>query len=117
MTDLLIIEDEASLREVFTMALRLEGFEVCAAGGAQEALKQLETFTPDLVILDLSLPQINGWDLLALLRERCQAPVLVMTANTDETTRRRAHHERVDGLLFKPVGVDEILKTIQKILA
>ena len=117
MTNLLIIEDEVSLRDVITLALRLEGYEVRGVSGAQDALEQLETFTPDLVILDISLPQISGWELLPLLRVRSQAPVLVMTANADEATHRRAHHERVDGLLFKPVGVQEILKAIQNILA
>ena len=74
---------------------------------------------PDLVFLDLSMPQISGWDILKVIRNDprlCEIPVVILTANADEDTRRRALQEHVDALLVKPVQLDEILDVLANLL-
>ncbi|MCD4686823.1 MAG: response regulator [Anaerolineae bacterium] len=119
MLDLLIVEDEDAFRDFMSLALKMEGYRVKTAATGSEALDLLQDARPDLVILDLSMPQISGWDILQFIRgepELCKIPVVILTANADEDTRRRAMQERVDALLVKPVRLDEILDVLQNLL-
>jgi len=116
---LLIVEDEGAFRELITMALTFEGYEVRSVENGWEVLETMRKSQPDLLILDLSMPRFSGWDILHSMRADPlfqHIPVLVITANADEVTRRRAQTERVDGLLIKPVDIQEILAALQRIL-
>ena len=116
---LLIVDDEDSFREFVEMALNIEGYSVFAAGNGQEALTVLQSVHLDLIILDLCMPCVNGWDVLACARRETvnrHTPVLVLTALADAETRRRSMQERIKKLLVKPVSVDEIIDAIESAL-
>jgi CheY-like chemotaxis protein len=117
--ELLLVDDEASLRESMVLILELEGYEIRAVGSGAAALDALRDSVPDLLLLDLCMPGISGWDVLDAMRanpDLADVPVLVLTAYSDEETCRRAEDARVDGLLTKPADVPDILRAIQKIL-
>jgi CheY-like chemotaxis protein len=120
MPTLLIVEDESAFRQFISLALHMEGYQVCPIESGERAIEVLQNVLPDLVILDLSMPYINGWDVLHFMRSvphLTATPVLVLTANADENTRRRCQQEHVDWLLVKPASLDEILDAVQHALA
>lgn len=120
MPKLLVIEDEATFREFMALALNLEGYDVQSVSDGETALEALGDRLPDLVLLDLSMPNLSGWDVLHHIRDAPDLrhlPVVVLTANADEETRRRSAQERVDALLIKPVSLDEILDVLQRLLS
>lgn len=119
MLDLLIVEDEEAFRDFMSLALSMEGYHVRTAATGTDALGLLQATCPDLVILDISMPQISGWDILQYIRSEStlrEVLVVILTANADEDTRRRAIQERVDALLVKPVRLDEILDVLKRLL-
>lgn len=119
MPNILIIEDEATFREFMSLALNMEGYHVESVSSGEAALRVLNEKPPDLVMLDLSMPDVSGWDILQHIRAMpslSQLPVVVVTANADEDTRRRSHREHVDSLLVKPVSLDEILAVLENLL-
>src|SRR6478735_535559 len=106
----LVVEDEARLAELLRQGLQEEGFAVDLAASGEDALDWLEAMTPDLILLDLMLPGISGFELCRLLRSRGNpTPILALTA-------RDAVSDRVDGLdagaddyLVKPFAFAELL--------
>jgi CheY-like chemotaxis protein len=120
MPTLLIVEDESAFRQFISLALHMEGYQVHPVDSGERAIQVLQDAPPDLVILDLSMPYISGWDVLHFMRSvphLIATPVLVLTANADENTRRRCQWEHVDRLLVKPASLDEILDAIERALA
>ena len=120
MPTLLIVEDESSFRQFMSLALQMEGYQVHSVENGERAIQALQTAAPDLVILDLSMPDISGWDVLRFIRgtpHLVTMPVLVLTANADIDTRRLCQHEHVSQLLLTPASLDEILDAVQHALA
>jgi len=109
---ILIIEDDESLRGVWRTALRLEGFEVIEAGDGLEALKLIEASPPDLVLLDLGLPVVDGVsvrkDLAAQVFSR-NIPIVVITGSTDDLA-----YLDVNCVLRKPVTVDHVVRVVHR---
>ena len=88
---LLVVDDEPSIRELLTASLRFAGFEVFPAADGAEALKLAEQYRPDLVVLDIMLPDLDGFTVTRKLRERGRdVPVVFLTARDDTRTRSRA---------------------------
>ena len=109
---ILIVEDDAALRGLWRTALRLEGFEVVEAGDGLEALKLIEASPPDLVVLDLGLPVVDGLsvrkDLAAQVFSR-HIPIVVITGSTEDLT-----YLDVNCVLKKPVTVDHVVLAIRR---
>ena len=80
---ILVVEDDAEIADVLRRTLRAEGHEVRTAGDGEKALEEAAEFLPDLVILDLGLPKIDGVEVLRRLRESDDVPILVLTARTE----------------------------------
>lgn len=119
MPRVVVVEDEAIFRESITLALRLEGYDVRSADNGAQGLITIQNFLPDLVILDLSLPQMDGWQVLHRIRQDpalWSTRVLVLTASADELTRLRSEAEQANLLLVKPVSLDEIFNALQVML-
>ena len=119
MSRLLIVENDKVYRQFLSLALEMAGYLVHAAGSGAEAIEMMRDVSPDLVLLDLSMPKVSGWDVLHYMRDQAslkRVPVVILTANADETTRRQTLAERVNGLLVKPVSLDEILAAIENLL-
>jgi two-component system response regulator AdeR len=115
---ILVVEDEADLVWVVRFNLELEGFRTYVASNGQAALDLLEEVTPDLILLDLMMPVMDGWAVLHEIRRRGMhgVPVVVVSARTSQGDRRRAEDSAVDAFVAKPFDMDELLTTIRELL-
>ena len=109
----LVVEDEAEIRRFVRLSLELEGFEVHEADGVQRGLIEAGTRRPDLVILDLGLPDGDGVDLIRDLRGWSDVPVLVLSARTAEDDKIGALDAGADDSLVKPFGAGELLARVR----
>lgn len=112
----LIVDDEPMVREVVTRYLEQDGFGVAEAATGDEALTKLDAFRPDLVVLDIMLPGINGLDLLTGIRAERDLPVIMLTARADETDRVIGLELGADDYVIKPFSPRELTARIRSVL-
>ena len=112
----LVVEDDEAIADVLRRSLRAEGHEVQSAGDGAEALLAAERFSPDLVILDLGLPRLDGIEVLRRIRADSDVPVLILTARTETEDRVQGLDEGADDYLPKPFERDELLARIRALL-
>jgi two-component system, OmpR family, response regulator MprA len=105
----LVVEDDEPIADVLRRTLRQEGHEVRSAGDGVEALAVAEEFVPDLVILDLGLPKLDGAEVLRRLRAESDAPILVLTARSELDDRVEGLDSGADDYLVKPFERQELL--------
>jgi two-component system, OmpR family, response regulator MprA len=98
----LVVEDDAEIAQALQRSLRMEGYEVRIAGDGDAALRESEAFNPDLVVLDLGLPKVDGMDVARLLRERGDVPILILTARDAVDARVEGLDAGADDYLVKP---------------
>ncbi|WP_191487294.1 response regulator [Pseudomonas sp. FEN] len=110
---ILIVEDEANIRRFIGIALRDEGFQVFEADSSKRALIDAASRQPDLVIVDLGLPDGDGKDLISELRGWMSVPILVLSARDRESEKVAALDAGADDYLVKPFGVPELLARIR----
>ncbi|HEX7687396.1 MAG TPA: response regulator [Burkholderiaceae bacterium] len=110
---ILVVEDEAELRRFVALSLGREGFDVHEAGGLERALIEAASRRPDLVLLDLGLPDGDGVDFVRDLRTWSQVPVVVLSARGDERDKIEALDAGADDYLIKPFGVGELLARVR----
>lgn len=116
---LLLVDDEPGLRQAVQAYLEDEGFTVHAASNAREGLEMLQRISPDLVISDVMMPQVDGFQFLQQLREdpRFQAlPVVFLTARGMTTDRIQGYQAGVDAYISKPFDPDELVAIVSNIL-
>jgi two-component system phosphate regulon response regulator PhoB len=116
---ILIIEDERALTEVLTYNLQREGYESIVAHDGQEGLRKAQTLLPDLVILDLMLPTVNGLDICRELRAGDRTrhiPILILTAKAEETDQVVGFSMGADDYVTKPFLVKVLLQRIKALL-
>lgn len=120
MTDrkrILIIEDNQNLAFGLQNNLEIEGYRVQVAGSGKQGLEAVRTAPPDLVVLDLMLPQLNGFDLLRKLREGgLHTPVLILSARGEEVDKLRGFRFGADDFVTKPFSILELLARIEALL-
>ena len=114
---ILIVDDDATLRHLFSEYLRCEAFEVVAAASGQEALRLAYSERPGLVILDVMMPGMDGWETCARLRELSDVPVILLTAKSSETDKLRGFRLGADDYVTKPFSFAEMAARIQAVLA
>jgi len=113
----LIVEDDEEITRVLTRSLRLEGYDVGAAGDGNAALEQARSFSPDLVILDLGLPGLDGIDVARRLREASDdVPILILTARDALESRVQGLDTGADDYLVKPFERQELLARMRALL-
>lgn len=112
----LVVEDDEAIADVLRRSLRAEGHEVQSAGDGAEALTVAERFSPDLVILDLGLPRLDGIEVLKRLRAEGDVPVLILTARTETDDRVEGLDSGADDYLPKPFERAELLARIRALL-
>lgn len=116
-TRVLIVEDEPPIRRLLRTSLASQGFLVTEAATGHSALAEIERAEPDLVILDLGLPDIEGNELIRLLREQGSSlPILVLSSRADERGKVEALDLGADDYVTKPFGTDELLARIRTAL-
>lgn len=112
----LIADDDVSVQESLAQVLREEGYEVLCGRDGNEAVRQAITRLPDLVLLDLHMPNRDGWQVFDVLERLCPLlPVIVITARPNQYPR--AVGLGVDALMEKPLDIPILLKTMQRLLA
>ena len=112
----LMVEDELSITEPLTEALAREGFDVQVAASVQEALEQTEAELPDLVLLDVMLPDGSGFDVCRSLRRRSEVPIIMLTARGEETDRIVGLELGADDYIVKPFSAREVAARIRAVL-
>jgi two-component system, OmpR family, KDP operon response regulator KdpE len=113
---LLLVEDDAAIRHALVRALSERGHAVSSTTTAMEALEQVVAAPPDLVILDLGLPGLDGYEALRMLRAISRVPVVVATARDDESDIVKALNAGADDYLVKPFGPGQIDARIRAVL-
>jgi DNA-binding response OmpR family regulator len=116
---ILVVEDEQPIRKLIDLNLRLENHEVITAADGLEALQQSETGRPDLIILDIMLPGLDGWEVLKHLRDDSRfqdTPVVVLTALVQDADIIRGWQLGADEYITKPFSPVALVKTVQMVL-
>jgi two-component system KDP operon response regulator KdpE len=109
----LVVEDEPQMRKFVRIALESHDYRVLEASSAAEGIQQASMYTPDLVLLDLGLPDGDGMDVTRRLREWSPVPILVISARGHEDSKVKALDEGADDYLTKPFGAAELLARIR----
>ncbi len=113
---LLIVEDDLQLKRALTVNLEARNYQVNTAGTGEEALQSLAATEPDVLILDLGLPDIDGVDLIVQIRQTSRIPIIVLSARDREIEKVRALDAGADDYVTKPFGIDELLARLRVIL-
>ncbi|MGO4702841.1 response regulator [Dyella sp. 2RAB6] len=112
----LVIDDEAQIRKFLDIGLRAEGYEVVLAANAEEGLAKAATRSPDLVILDIGLPDREGHEVLKELRQWSQVPVLMLSVRDAESEKVRALDAGANDYVTKPFGIQELMARLRALL-
>ena len=113
----LVVDDEPDIRLLVRLVLEMEGYEVMEATSGQDALAAVDERRPDLILLDIRLPGMDGWEVLRQLRENDgedHLPVVIMSAHSSEPTLDRATSMGSDDYLVKPFTQNDILRVVER---
>ncbi len=113
---ILLVDDERRIIEVLEAYLEREGYEIHSADNGIDALKKVKTISPDLIILDLMLPDISGEEVCRLVRKESEVPILMLTAKSAEDDRINGIVMGADDYLTKPFSPREVVVRVQAIL-
>ena len=113
---ILVVEDDAALARVLRDNLTFVGFDVQCATDGSAALHIVREFTPDLVVLDLMLPGISGFELCGLLRQRGRTPIIILTARGQKADKLRGLNLGADDYITKPFDLEEFLARVRAVL-
>lgn len=113
---ILLVDDEVSIQRTTAPLLRSRGYEVTVAGTAREALSSVEGERPDLIVLDLGLPDMDGLEVCRRVRARWDTPIVVLSARGAEKDKVVALDEGADDYVTKPFGPDELLARVRAAL-
>lgn len=113
---ILIVEDEPALQETLTYNLKREGYRVEAVGDGKAALETARSLKPDLIILDLMLPILDGFEVCRILRQEMVVPILMLTARDDEIDRVIGLEMGADDYLTKPFSMRELQARVKALI-
>ena len=113
---ILVVDDDADIRGLVRELLERRGFEVVEAADGKEALQELYAGRPDLVVLDVSMPGLDGWTTLERIRELSDVPVMMLTARSEELEKTRGLRAGADDYVTKPFGRQELIARIEALL-
>ena len=120
MTKILLVEDDKSLREIYGVRLLAEGYDIVSAGDGEEALAMAIKERPHLIVSDVMMPKISGFDMLDILRSTTETRdirVIMMTALSSEDQRLRGEQLGADRYLVKSqVGIEDVVRTVHEVL-
>jgi DNA-binding response OmpR family regulator len=113
---ILVVEDEISLQETLAYTLRRQGYEVITVGDGNAALTSARRDHPDLILLDIMLPGIDGFEVCRILRQEMNTPILMLTARDDEIDRVVGLEVGADDYLTKPFSMRELMARVKALL-
>jgi two-component system alkaline phosphatase synthesis response regulator PhoP len=117
MKSIVVVEDNAAIRKLFCTLLKKQGYEVTDFGNGESVLKELTTLKPDLMVLDILLPDINGTDLIGQIRAipHCaNVPAIAVTGFATEQDEMKFKELGFNGYLSKPINTDSFINEIKK---
>jgi DNA-binding response OmpR family regulator len=115
-TTILTADDDPQLLRLMTRNLQLEGYEVLSASDGQQALEQIEQRSPDLVLLDVMMPKLDGFSVCHRVREFSAVPIIIVTARGQDQDKVRGLDLGADDYLTKPFSVEELLARVRAVL-
>jgi two-component system OmpR family response regulator len=116
MPRILVVEDDDIIRERLLKALNYEGYEVAGAENGAVALRLMDQFAPDLVIADVLMPDVGGFDFVSVLRSKSETrvlPIIIVTALSERLSQREFMELGVDDYLTKPFHIEELLRAVR----
>lgn len=116
MTSILIVEDDDTVRDTLALNLRAEGHEVFTAADGEDGLRQARERAPDLVVLDVMLPELDGLTVCRVLRRESQVPIILLTARGTETDKIIGLETGADDYIVKPFSLGEFLARVRAAL-
>jgi len=119
MTTVLYIEDNFENRILVRRVLQAEGYDLVEAASARDALKLLEKLVPDLILMDINMPEMDGYTLTAKIKENSafeKVPVIAMTANVMRGDKERSLEAGCDGYIQKPIDIDLLPEQVERYL-
>src|SRR3954451_7596018 len=116
MSRLLVVEDDPDITTALRLLFGSAGYEVVHAGHGRAGLREAYAAHPDLVVLDVGLPEMSGWQVLERLRDISDVPVLLLTAHGDEADKVRGLRGGADDSLTKPFANAELLARVEALL-
>lgn len=115
---ILVVDDDPVILRLIEVNLDLEGFEVITADRGEDAIEQARAATPDLIILDLMMPEMSGWEIAERLQKDDSTkgiPLVFLSARTQDEDRRRGEELGVAGYVTKPFDPADLVETIRKL--
>jgi len=113
----LVVDDDASLRELIRASLSLDGYSVREAASAEEALAAIEDTAPDLVLLDVVMPGVDGWQMLQRMQERHGSiPVIMFSGKVDEESATEAEQRGAQGFIGKPFDPQQLIERAKQLV-
>jgi two-component system KDP operon response regulator KdpE len=116
MQKILIVDDEPQITRVLRRSLSAHRYEVRTAADGESALETVRDFAPDLIITDLSMPEMNGIELCREIRKKSEIPIIVLSVKGEEKTKVEALDAGADDYITKPFGIDELLARVRAAL-
>ncbi len=116
MTTILVVDDEPQIAEIATDYLRLAGFDVITAGDGVRALEAVRGRRPDLIVLDLGLPRLDGIDVARTIRRESDLPIIMLTARVQEDDRLHGLEIGADDYITKPFSPRELVARVRAVL-
>ena len=113
---ILVVDDEANVRHMLNEYLTEHGFHVALASDGREALFAARDFTPDLILLDLMMPELDGFEFMKIHQKERNTPVILLTARVDETDKVLGLELGADDYVTKPFGMRELVARIRAVL-
>jgi excisionase family DNA binding protein len=116
---ILIVDDDERLREFVRVNLEMEGYRVLEAASAEAGLTALEEEPPDLILLDVMMPQVDGWEMLRRVQERHgvgSIPVIMFSGKVDEEALRRAASHGAQGFIGKPFNPQQLIESTKQLV-
>jgi DNA-binding response OmpR family regulator len=112
----LVVDDDEDIRGLVRTLLAKTGLTVREAANGRDGLREFHSWRPDLVVLDVSMPELDGWKVLERIRDMSEVPVLMLTARGDELERVRGLQAGADDYVVKPFGRQELVARVQALL-
>lgn len=116
MKQILIVEDELAISMVLGAYLEKEGYNISYAYNGQEALEKIDEVHPALILLDVMMPYMDGWEVLKHIREKSACPVIMLTALSDTDQKLKGFGEGADDYITKPFVAEEVIARVQAVL-
>ena len=113
---ILVVEDDAPIRNLITTTLKTQDYKYIAAATASEALQQATIHAPDVMLLDLGLPDLDGIEVIRRIRSWSAMPIIVISARSEDSDKIEALDSGADDYLTKPFSVEELLARLRRLL-